>query len=65
MEKYVPEIPPIDVPDEITHVNRPEIEETTPHPQTPNPQAGQPTHASADSFAGERESALPPIGFRP
>lgn len=41
MEKFVPEIPQIEVPDEIPHVNRPEIEETTPHPQYPNPQAGQ------------------------
>lgn len=33
------EIPPIHIPDEITHVNMPEIGETTPHPRDPQRQA--------------------------
>ncbi|MBO8165082.1 MAG: hypothetical protein H0Z34_15470 [Brevibacillus sp.] len=41
MKKFVPEIPQVDIPDEITHVNHPEVEEMTPHPQTPDPQVGQ------------------------
>ncbi|MFM1653143.1 hypothetical protein ACI7RC_13690 [Brevibacillus sp. B_LB10_24] len=43
MEKPIPEIPQVDVPDEFTQVDLPEIGETTPHPQTPdNPQAHTP-----------------------
>jgi hypothetical protein len=40
MEKQNPNILQTDFPDEIIEVNRPEIGETTPHPDTPQPQAG-------------------------
>ncbi|UFJ39778.1 hypothetical protein LOK74_17215 [Brevibacillus humidisoli] len=65
MEKHVPEIPQIDIPDEVTHVNRPEIEETTPHPTSPNPQAEQRTSTAADLSADGVKVELPPIGFKP
>lgn len=39
MERPLPEVPQIEIPDEVTHTNRPEIIETTPHPQMPDPQA--------------------------
>ncbi|MET3292719.1 UNVERIFIED_CONTAM: hypothetical protein ABID98_005416 [Brevibacillus sp. OAP136] len=39
LEKQVTEAPQVDIPDEVTHTNQPEIIETTPHPQTPDPQA--------------------------
>ena len=34
------EIPQIDIPDEVTHTNQPEVEITTPHPVVPQPDAG-------------------------
>ena len=33
------EIPLVDIPDEITHTNQPEIETNTPHPVVPQPEA--------------------------
>lgn len=39
MEQVKPEIPQVDLPDEITQVDFPEIGETTPHPLTPDQQA--------------------------
>jgi len=33
------EIPQIDIPDEVTQVDLPEIGETTPHPDVTSPQA--------------------------
>lgn len=57
MEKNQPvetEIPSVDIP-EITEVNRPEIGETTPHPDTPD-------HPQADADqAGKKEQHA--IGF--
>jgi hypothetical protein len=35
------EIPQIDIPDEITHTNHPEVEITTPHPVVPQPDLQQ------------------------
>ncbi len=34
----IPEIPQIDIPDEVTQYDRPEIGETTPHPSPASPQ---------------------------
>ncbi len=34
------EIPQVDIPDEVTHTNQPEVEITTPHPVVPQPEAG-------------------------
>lgn len=39
MEKPLIEIPQVDIPDEFTQVDLPEIGETTPHPQPTSPQA--------------------------
>lgn len=39
MEKQITEVPQIEIPDEVTHTSQPEIIETTPHPQVPDPQA--------------------------
>jgi hypothetical protein len=50
MEKEIVEIPQVDIPDEFTQVEIPEIGETTPHPKPDSPLA----------TAGEAEQ---PIGF--
>ncbi len=53
MERDIIEIPQVDIPDEVTHTNSPEIIETTPHPQTPDPQV-------REGFAAERAAH---VGF--
>ncbi|MGQ7279291.1 hypothetical protein ACT91Q_15085 [Brevibacillus thermoruber] len=50
MEKDIVEIPQVDIPDEVTQVELPEIGETTPHPKPGSPLAS----------AGDAER---PIGF--
>ncbi|NGQ95183.1 hypothetical protein G3578_08380 [Brevibacillus sp. SYP-B805] len=39
MPREFTEIPQVDIPDEITRVDLPEIGETTPHPRPDSPQA--------------------------
>ncbi|GAA4713513.1 hypothetical protein [Brevibacillus fulvus] len=41
MEKSTIELPEVDIPDEVTQVERPEIGETTIHPEPSSPQAEQ------------------------
>ncbi|MFC4768148.1 hypothetical protein [Effusibacillus consociatus] len=60
MDRQTPEIPQVDLPDEVTQVDMPEIGETTPHPQTPDPQAVTFTESSE---AAERK--ISKIGFAP
>ncbi len=60
MEREIQEVPQVDVPDEITQVDLPEIGETTPHPRVPDPQASQ-RGAAVGSEGGSTE----PIGFVP
>ncbi|MFY0544366.1 hypothetical protein [Brevibacillus sp. H7] len=55
MERELIEIPQVDIPDEVTQVDRPEIGETTPHPDPTSPQADLPA-------SPERSG---PIGFAP
>jgi hypothetical protein len=50
MEKPYVEIPQIDIPDEVTQVDRPEIGETTPHPTPASPQV-EGTDTSKIGFA--------------
>jgi len=56
MEKPFVEIPQVDIPDEVTQVDLPEIVETTPHPQPTSPQASVTAESGNDSR---------PIGFTP
>ncbi|GAB7387496.1 hypothetical protein BSNK01_13330 [Bacillaceae bacterium] len=43
------EIPPVDIPDEIRHTNRPEIGETTIHPGSPDPQVRNVTERATNA----------------
>jgi hypothetical protein len=54
MERPFIEIPQVDIPDEVTQVDMPEIGETTPHPKPASPQADMPTSSGGSSR---------PIGF--
>jgi len=50
------EIPQVDIPDEVTQVDRPEIGETTPHPSPQSPQAAgsvEPTGSGRIGFTVE------------
>lgn len=53
------EMPQVDIPDEITQVDFPEFDETTPHPDVTSPQAG-----SASGSTPDVKNAANPIGFR-
>jgi hypothetical protein len=53
-----PEIESTNIPNEITEVDFPEVGETTPHPQTSDPQAG-----TIAEGAGERKTENK-IGFK-
>lgn len=56
------EIPQVDIPDEFTQVDRPEVEITTPHPADPaNPQAVAST--SGGGMASKENQAKEQIGF--
>lgn len=55
------EIPQVDVPDEFTQVDRPEVEITAPHPQPTNPQVASSTTGMSQVDQGEQ--AAEQIGF--
>ncbi|MGD8189949.1 hypothetical protein ACQCN2_08200 [Brevibacillus ginsengisoli] len=55
------EIPHVDIPDEFTQVDRPEVEITTPHPQPTNPQVASST--SGLSTVDQEEQTAEMIGF--
>jgi hypothetical protein len=52
MEKPLIEISPIDIPDEVTQVDLPEIGETTPHPKPDSPLAEGNTEGENNRRAG-------------
>jgi hypothetical protein len=52
MEKPFIEIPQIDIPDEVTQVDLPEIGETTPHPKPDSPLAEGNTEGENHRRAG-------------
>lgn len=55
------EIPQVDIPDEFTQVDRPEVEIITPHPQPTNPQVAGST--TGMSVVDEEKQAKEQIGF--
>jgi hypothetical protein len=55
MPKEFTEMPQVDIPDEVTQIDLPEIGETTPHPKPESPQAMPGTGEEKQATIGFRE----------
>lgn len=62
MDNDMVEIPQIDIPDEVTQIDRPEIGESTPHPKPDSPLASNGTADSTGKHS-ESEASSEKIGF--
>lgn len=66
MKRDIQEIPQVDLPDELTQTDLPEIGESAPHPQTPDPQVQRSSPATRQAESpGDAGTADADIGFLP